>query len=169
MFMMCSVFQSSAPLVRSAQQSFKTSTAHPCMCKRKHETSVALHRLSILQTVVTRLQTPYQRSQSPSGFRLIPSPTGFTGKKKASGQHGRHMKRLYMMNGRQARSHLRGRAKQKEGRAKEQGSIFMPERTDLGGEFLCLRGILFPFFLLPRGLNSKTSLIITGVPFQLGT
>eukprot|EP00983_Pelagomonas_calceolata_P037651 1136445-Pelagomonas_calceolata.AAC.2 len=46
-----------------ALQSFKTATAHPCMiCVTcKHETSDALHCLSILQTVVTRLQTPYQR------------------------------------------------------------------------------------------------------------
>eukprot|EP00983_Pelagomonas_calceolata_P088231 1157154-Pelagomonas_calceolata.AAC.1 len=38
------------------------------------ETSGALDCLSILQTVVTRLQTPCQKQQSPSGPRLIPSP-----------------------------------------------------------------------------------------------
>eukprot|EP00983_Pelagomonas_calceolata_P019184 603642-Pelagomonas_calceolata.AAC.1 len=49
---------------------------------------------------------------------------------------GKHMKRLYMVNGRQVRSHLRGRVRLKEGRAREQGSIFMPERTDLGVSIL---------------------------------
>eukprot|EP00983_Pelagomonas_calceolata_P061163 1146701-Pelagomonas_calceolata.AAC.1 len=54
------------------QNSNRPSLHDICTCK--HETSGALHCLSILQTVVTRLQTPYQRPQSPSGPRLIPSP-----------------------------------------------------------------------------------------------
>jgi len=46
----------------------------PDVCTCKYETSGALQCLSILQTIVTRLQTPCQKPQSPSGSRLTPSP-----------------------------------------------------------------------------------------------
>eukprot|EP00983_Pelagomonas_calceolata_P059943 1146143-Pelagomonas_calceolata.AAC.2 len=44
----------------------------------------------------------------------------------------KHSKRLYMVYGRQVRSHLWRRVGEREERAGEQGSILEPKRTDLG-------------------------------------
>eukprot|EP00983_Pelagomonas_calceolata_P068687 1150034-Pelagomonas_calceolata.AAC.3 len=76
-FIICVALQISAPLVMYAhalQVSKEQPPRQPDACTCKLETSGVFHCLSILQTVVTRLQTPCQKPQSPSGPRLIPFP-----------------------------------------------------------------------------------------------